>query len=105
MFVVGGHSAEEAAFFQGYGEAAIDPLALAYYRYEWVVQELGDYGERVFFTTGLGEQTAGESLDMFRELFAPGDVVEGAYQADEALRFKDEKDETRMKTDKSDNNL
>ncbi len=32
MFVVGGHSPEEAAFFQGYGEVAIDPLALAYYR-------------------------------------------------------------------------
>jgi hypothetical protein len=35
-------------WFIGYGAAAIDPLALAYYRYEWVVQEIGDNGKRVF---------------------------------------------------------
>src|SRR5690606_31643040 len=29
---------EEALFYQGYGQVAVDPVALAYYRYERIVQ-------------------------------------------------------------------
>jgi len=32
---------EEALFFRGYGATAIDPLALAYYRYAWAVGDIG----------------------------------------------------------------
>jgi spectinomycin phosphotransferase len=87
MFVAGEDSAgrvvsqEERLFFEGYGACDVDPLALAYYRCEWVVQELGDYGERVFFLDDLGAETKAESLRFFAELFAPGDVVDGAEAA------------------------
>jgi spectinomycin phosphotransferase len=71
----------EACFFEGYGETTIDPVALAYYRYEWVVQEIGDYGERVFLADS-GEETKADSVQGFRQLFDPGDVVDVAYAAD-----------------------
>lgn len=77
-------SPEEIAFFRGYGATQIDPVVLAYYRYEWVVQELGDFGERVFFAEDGGEETKRDSVRGFRQLFDAGDVVEGAYEAEGA---------------------
>jgi spectinomycin phosphotransferase len=77
MFVVDG-SPEEKFFLQGYGPATVNPLALAYYRYEWVIQELGDYAERVFFRDDLGAETVEDSIRGLRQLFDPGDVVEAA---------------------------
>ena len=71
----------ETCFYEGYGEVTIDPIALAYYRYEWVVQEIGDYGERVFLADS-GKETKADSVRGFRQLFDPGDMVEVAYQMD-----------------------
>lgn len=71
----------QKCFYEGYGEVTIDPIALAYYRYEWVVQEIGDYGERVLLANS-GEETKADSVRGFRQLFDPGDVVEIAYTAD-----------------------
>ena len=68
-------------FRQGYGEVNVNPTALAYYRYEWVVQEIGDFGERVFLPKDTGDITQKESVEGFIELFDPGDVVEEAYTA------------------------
>lgn len=69
----------ERSFFAGYGNGAIDPRAFAYYRYEWVVQEFADYGSRILLRDDLGEETRATALDEFRQLFAPGDVVDVAY--------------------------
>jgi hypothetical protein len=46
------------------------------------VQEIGDYGERVFMPSDAGDETWADSVRGFRQLFDPGDVVDGAYQAD-----------------------
>jgi spectinomycin phosphotransferase len=89
MFVVGDgvvRSREEELFFEGYGETAVDWLAVAYYRYEWVVQEIGDFGERVFLLAEVSDITREDSVRGFRQLFRPGDVVEQAYQAEGGLR-------------------
>jgi spectinomycin phosphotransferase len=92
MFVVedatGGSVVEgkpETLFFKGYGEVTIDPLVLAYYRYEWVVQEIGDYGERVFLMEDASDALKEESTNGFIELFNPGDVVDAAYHSLRAL--------------------
>ena len=87
MFFIGdGHStAASAAFRRGYGGQGADALGLAYYRYDWVMQEFCDYGQRVFFAR-LG--SAGErdfAFDEFRRLFAAGDVVERAQRAYEQI--------------------
>ena len=92
MFVieaaVGGisiRSKQEELFFIGYGTVEIDPLALAYYRYEWVVQDIGDYGERVFLMPDVGDETKEASVQGLIDMFAPGDVVELAYLSDRGL--------------------
>lgn len=87
MFVGGDtdRTREEELFFRGYGKAAIDPVAIAYYRYEWVVQEIGDYGERVFAMKDIGDETRQDAVRGFLQLFQPGDVVEGAYRSEEDL--------------------
>jgi spectinomycin phosphotransferase len=77
MFVVG--SKEDSLFFKGYGRVQIDLLALAYYRYEWCIQEIGDYAERVFLMTNVGENTKRDSVERFIELFERGDVVDTAF--------------------------
>ena len=82
-FVVDGNA--ERLFFQGYGQAEINWLALAYYRYEWVVQDLGDYAERVFLMENTGEETKRAAVQELMAMFAPGDVVDVAYQAETKL--------------------
>ena len=80
MFVVG--AKEEQIFFNGYGKIDINSVALSYYRYEWVAQEIGDYGERVFLNNNIGEETKKDVVNSFIELFKPDDVVESAYASD-----------------------
>src|SRR5204862_121166 len=81
MFVVGGISSrlvgprEEALFLQGYGAVAVDPLALAYYRYTWATSDIGAYGEQVCFRPDLGPATRREAVDRFRTVFAAGNIV------------------------------
>ena len=75
---------ERAWFFEGYGPAALDPLITAYYRWEWVVQELADYGGRVL-DGRLGAETRRAALVEFRGLLAPGSLVEAARAADRRL--------------------
>jgi spectinomycin phosphotransferase len=88
MFVVGGigrglvSARQTACFFQGYGDPAIDPLALAYYRYAWAVQDVAAYGERVFFTPDLSQASRRDALHGFTDMFAPGNIVDIALASD-----------------------
>ena len=77
----GQERAFEEAFFAGYGDCAVNWLALAYYKYDWVVQEFADYGARVFLANDLGAADLQASLREFKRLFQPGDVIERAHQA------------------------
>lgn len=78
-------SADEAAFFAGYGPVAMDPVALAYYRYEWAVQDIGDYAERVLLRADLGEETRRDAVRGLREMFDPGQSVEAAFRSEGRL--------------------
>ncbi len=73
--------ADTAAFFAGYGDAPINWLALAYYKYDWALQEFADYGERVFLFSDIGAPDLALARRAFERLFAPDDVVERARQA------------------------
>ncbi len=88
MFFLGdGHaSASEAAFLAGYGDDSVNAAALAYYRYDWTLQEFADYGERVFLAQDLGERDLTLALREFNKLFTPGDVVERAQAAFASVR-------------------
>lgn len=77
--------AQVNAFYQGYGEAAINSALLAYYRYEWAVQDMGDFSARVFLWD-MGEETRRDAVECFCSLFEPGRIVETAYRADRQER-------------------
>jgi len=82
MFILGENTVEtreEQLFFKGYGRIEISLLALAYYRYEWCVQEVCDFGERVFLMKDAGANTKKDSVEGFMKLFSRGDVIETAF--------------------------
>jgi spectinomycin phosphotransferase len=72
----------EAAFRRGYGPSEVDPVILAFYRYEWVAQEIAEFGKQVLRSEDGGEITRLDGLRHFRGLFDSGDVVESAYRSD-----------------------
>lgn len=87
FFVTDGHAPEAvAAFLCGYGQRDVDPIGLAYYRYDWVLQEFCDNGGRVFLSAALGEKERAFAFDEFRRLFAQGDVLDRARWAYQRAR-------------------
>lgn len=76
---------EEAAFFAGYGGAQPDPVALAYYRYEWAVQDIGDFAASVVVRAHTGAAEKREAVQMIGGLFGPGGIVAAAYGSEEDL--------------------
>jgi spectinomycin phosphotransferase len=82
MFVVGGIGSEWVNpqqtqwFFRGYGRTAVDPLALAYYRYDWAVQDIAEFAARVMLRPELGPDSKRSALRYFMMQFQPGDMVE-----------------------------
>ena len=82
LFVVGSKISraveprEEELFFQGYGPAEIDPEALIYYRYERIIEDLGEFGRSVFLNPSLDERAREEEADLAMSFFAPGGMVE-----------------------------
>jgi spectinomycin phosphotransferase len=79
---------EEALFYRGYGQTEINPLALAYYRYERIIEDVAEYGERLLTTEGGPDRAIG--LGKFREQFGPNRVVEIAYRTDTVLRANED---------------
>ena len=73
--------------FQGYGVAEIDWIALTYYRYERVVQDLIACAQEVFFRDDLGEGTKADSVQLFHAILAEGGEIDAASQASAHLPF------------------
>ena len=91
MFVTGGGISEymfppgsEEHFYVGYGPAALDPIALAYYRCAWAAQDIGEYGAQAVLRPDAGEATRRDAVRSIRRLFARGEIVEIATSADGA---------------------
>jgi len=84
LFVVGSIIAraveprEEELFFTGYGPVDIDPEALIYYRYERIVQDLGEIGRSVLFDPGPSDRMRVEESRLARSFFAPGGDIDHA---------------------------
>ena len=86
MFVGGGQMAnrrtpqeEETLFYRGYGQTQVDPAALAYYRYERIIQDIAVYCEQIFLTD-KGGQDREQSFQYLTSNFLPNDVLEIASQ-------------------------
>jgi spectinomycin phosphotransferase len=76
--------AQKALFYRGYGRTDTNLLALAYYYYEWAIQEFGDYTWRVFLSNA-GEETKRQAVHWFRAQFEPDNVIASAYKIEKAL--------------------
>lgn len=71
-------------FYQGYGLTEIDPLALAFYRYERIVTDLAEYGDQLFGARGSVEDRE-QGLRQVMEQFLPHQVVAIAHRTYERL--------------------
>src|SRR5262249_13206003 len=88
MFIGGGQYGarrtpheEETLFYQGYGDTQIDPIALAYYRYERIVEDIAAYCEQLLLTDQGGADRE-EALMQVVGQFQPGKVIEITYSVD-----------------------
>ena len=68
-------------FFQGYGQAAIDWVAIAYYRYERIVQDVIVCAQEVLFRDDLSEETKAEQARLFDVVLTSGKMIEPAKHA------------------------
>lgn len=82
MFVGGGQmknwltpKAEEALFYPTYGRVSVNATALAYYRYERIVQDIAAFCEQIFLTDAGGEDRA-QALTYLQANFSPHGVLE-----------------------------
>ncbi len=70
---------EEALFYKGYsqeyGPIKVDQIALAYYRYERVIQDIDVECEQVFLTTEGGEDRE-QAYQYFTSNFLPNHLIE-----------------------------
>jgi len=91
MFIGGGidniwkSEREEAVFYEGYGETEIDLKALAYYRYERVIEDLVVTGEQLLLSAEGGADRE-RSLGWFTSNFEPGATIEIAQKTDRLLK-------------------
>ena len=78
-----GHSAqaEEALFYAGYGDVEINQAALAYYRYERIVQDIAAFCDALLTSEGEGEDRR-QSLRWLKGNFDAGGTLEVAHAAD-----------------------
>ncbi|HEY3867542.1 MAG TPA: phosphotransferase [Actinocrinis sp.] len=80
---------ESSAFYRGYGPAEVDPLAIAYYRYVRITEDVALACEHLFTADAADSPQARQdralTLRFFKAQFEPGDVVAAADQAYAAL--------------------
>jgi spectinomycin phosphotransferase len=91
MFIGGGQGyvgvndqEEEAHFYRYYNPSAVDPLAMAYYRYERNLYDLSVECPRIFSRT-LNAQDRAHSLEIVTWLFLPGSSIDMAHKSGRLL--------------------
>jgi spectinomycin phosphotransferase len=74
---------EETLFYHGYGETEIDPTAMAYYRYERIIEDIAIYCRQLLLSDEGGADRR-QSLAYLRSNFLPKGTIDLAFQADKA---------------------
>ena len=76
---------EERLFYRGYGPTPLDPNALAYYRYERIVEDIAVECEQIFSTAG-GREDREQALRYLMSNFLPNGTIEIACQLDQTVK-------------------
>ena len=93
MFVGGGvggiwnSAKDEALFYQGYGQTETDQAAIAYFRYDRIVEDIAVTSQQIY-STDVGRDDREEGLRQLTSQFAPNNVVEMAYRSEDGLESK-----------------
>lgn len=72
---------EETLFYRGYGRTQIDVSALAYYRYERIIEDIGAYGQQLLLTKEGGPDRE-KAIRSVEANFLPGNTIEMAYNSE-----------------------
>ncbi len=72
---------DTSPFFQGYGQAEIDWIALTYYLWERIITDLIYCAENVLVRDDLGEAAKAEEVRVFRDTVGAGGTVDKALAA------------------------
>ncbi len=84
LFVIGSRIArvvtprDEALFFAGYGTVEIDLTALIYYRYERIIEDIGEMATSILFDPRLSERARAEAAERVMSVFTQGGAIEQA---------------------------
>jgi spectinomycin phosphotransferase len=78
-----GHSPldEETLFYQGYGRTQVDAAALAYYRYERIVEDIAVICNQIFMTDEGGEDRR-QQFGYLKSNFLPDNTIDIASRSD-----------------------
>ncbi len=72
---------EEALLYHGYGQAQVDRMALAYYRYERIVEDIAAFGQELLLSDKGGSDRE-QSFNYFHSYFLAGGDLEVAFKTD-----------------------
>lgn len=82
-FISSGPQEEETLFYRGYGAVKVDPIGLAYYRYERIIEDIAAYCQELLLT-GEGGEDREQSFIYLQANFLPGGTIETAYGSDKS---------------------
>ena len=74
----------ERLFYEGYGQVDVNQTALAYYRYERIIQDIAEFCKQLLLTTDGGDDRE-QAYTYFTSSFLPGNVIEAAMLTDQYL--------------------
>jgi spectinomycin phosphotransferase len=75
---------EEAMFYQGYGQTDVNQIALAYYRYERIIEDLAVYCNQIFLSDQGGKDRL-TAVENVKSNYQPNGTINKAIQADPGL--------------------
>jgi len=84
LFVIGSRIArvvtprEEAHFFAEYGAVEIDLTALIYYRYERIIEDIGEMATSILLDPRLSERARADAAERVMSVFTPDGAIERA---------------------------
>ena len=88
MFIGGGHGdsgyspmEEETMFYQGYGATNINQSAIAYYRYDRILNDIAEDCNLIFLSDSREEERK-DALEDVKSMFLPNGKIAMAYLSD-----------------------